>query len=153
MWEEWIKGLEPHGIIKASQLVWCQDSQRVNSHGLRIPKSVSWYMQGMWELKLVAVLSNAQPSTRGNPIYNRVREVPLYIPQGYVKGRSIYQWYVEEPCESQNLMLTNNDSSYVLRRSNTSPTYHSSCYVNFNLQLPLILTCTVRWMHDVLTEK
>ena len=97
MWEEWIKGLEPPGIIKDSQLVWFQDGQRVNSDCLKIPKSVSWYMQGTWELKSVVVLSNAQPFTRGLPIYNRVCELPLYIPQGYVKGHLIYQRYVEEP--------------------------------------------------------
>ena len=58
-------------------------------------------MLGIWELKSVVVLSNAQPFIRGLPIYNRVREVPFYIPQGYVKGRSIYRRYVEESCESQ----------------------------------------------------
>ena len=51
---------------------------------------VSQYTQGMLELQSVVVLSNAQPFERGPPIYNQVREVPLYIPQGYVKGRSIY---------------------------------------------------------------
>ena len=70
-----------------------------------------------------------------------------------MKGCSIYWWYVEEPRESQNVMLTNNNSSYVLQCQNMSLTYHSSYYINFNLQLPLILTCTVRWMHDVLIEK
>ena len=63
---------------------------KVNSDGLKIPKSVSQYMQGMWELKLVVVLSKAQPFTRSLPIYNEVCEVPLYIPQGYVKGCLIY---------------------------------------------------------------
>ena len=101
-------------------------------------------MQGMWELKSVVVLSNAQPFTMGLPIYNRVREVPFYIPRGYMKGRLIYRRYVEEPRESRNVMLTNNDSSYALRRLNTSLTYHSSYHINFNLQLPLILTCTIR---------
>ena len=72
-----------------------------------IPKSVSRYMQGTWELISVVVLSNAQPFTRGLPIYNRVREVPFYIPQGYMKGHSIYRRYVEEPCESQDVMQTN----------------------------------------------
>ena len=64
-------------------------------------------MLGTGELKLVVVLSNAQPFTRGLLIYNRVREVPFYIPQGYVKGRSIYRWYVEEPCESRVVVQTN----------------------------------------------
>ena len=69
-----------------------------------------------------------------------------------MKGCSIYRWYVEEPHESHDVMLTNNDSSYVLRCPNMSLMYHSSYYVNFNLQLLLILTCMVRWMHDVLIE-
>ena len=64
-------------------------------------------MQGMWELKFVVVISNAQSFTRGLPIYNRVREVPFYIPQGYVKGRSIYRQYVEELRESQVVVETN----------------------------------------------
>ena len=50
---------------------------------------------------------------------------------------------MEEPHKSRNVMLTNNNSSYVLRCPNTSLTYHSSYYINFNLQLPLILTCMV----------
>ena len=58
-------------------------------------------MLGMRELKLVVVFSNAQPFTSGLPIYNRVHEVPFYIPQGYMKGCSIYRQYVEEPHESQ----------------------------------------------------
>ena len=70
-------------------------------------------MQGTWEIKLVVVLSNAQPFTRGLPIYNRVHEVLFYIPQGYMKGRSIYRRYVEEPRESWDVMLTNNDSTYI----------------------------------------
>ena len=41
-------------------------------------------------------MSNAQPFTRGLLIYNRVREVPFDIPQGYVKGHSIYRRYMEE---------------------------------------------------------
>ena len=53
------------------------------------------------------VLSNAQPLKRDLLIYNRVCEVPFHIPQGYVKGRPIYRWYVEEPCESQDVMQTN----------------------------------------------
>ena len=68
--------------------------------------------QGTWELKSVVVLSNAQLFTRGLLIYNRVREVPLYIPQGYMKGRLIYRRYVEEPCESRDVMRTSNDGSY-----------------------------------------
>ena len=67
------------------------------SDGLRIPKSVSQHTQGTLELHSVVVLSNAKPFERGLSIYSQVREVPFYIPQGYVKGRSIYQWYVEEP--------------------------------------------------------
>ena len=42
------KSQEPHRI-----------GQKDNSDGLRIPKRVSRYMQGTWELKLVVVLSNA----------------------------------------------------------------------------------------------
>ena len=67
-----------------------QDIQRVFLRWSEYPNRVSQYMQVTWELKLVVVLSNAQPFTRGLLIYNRVREVPLDIPQGYVKGRSIY---------------------------------------------------------------
>ena len=88
--------MEPNGI-----------GQKDNSDGLRIPKSVSQYVEGMWELKLVVVLSNAKLFTRGLPIYNRVREVPFYIPQGYMKGHSIYLWYVEEPHESWVVVQTN----------------------------------------------
>ena len=95
------KSLEPH-----------RTGQKDNSDGLRIPKRVSRYTQGMWELKSVVVLSNAQPSTRGLPIYNQVRELPLDIPQGYVKGYSIYRWYVEEPRKSRDVMRMSNDSSY-----------------------------------------
>ena len=47
-------------------------------------------MKGMWELKSIVVFSNAQPFERGPLIYNRVHEVPFDIPQGYMKGRSIY---------------------------------------------------------------
>ena len=64
--------------------------QKDNSDGLRIPKRVSRYTLGAWELKSVVVFSNAQPFTRGLPIYNQVREVPFYIPRGYMKVRSIY---------------------------------------------------------------
>ena len=53
-------------------------------------------MLGRWELKSVVVLSNAQPFDRSLPIYYRVREVPFDIPQGYVKGHSIYRMYMEE---------------------------------------------------------
>ena len=87
------KSQEPH-----------RTGQKDNSDGLRIPKRVSRYTQGMWELKLVVVLSNAQPFTRGLPIYNRVHEVSFYIPQGYVKVCSIYRRYVEEPRESRDVM-------------------------------------------------
>ena len=95
-------------------LVYCSDSmvKRLCSDGLKIPKSDSLYTQGTWELKSMLVLSTAQPFERGPPIYNRVREVPFDIPQGYVKGHSIYRRYMEEPCESQNVMLTNNNNSY-----------------------------------------
>ena len=101
MQEEWIKGLEPHGT-----------GQKDNSDGLRIPKRVSRCTQGTWELKSIVVLSNAQPFTRGLPIYNRVCGVPFYIPQGYVKGCSIYRQYVEEPHESWDVIWMSNDSSY-----------------------------------------
>ena len=73
------KSQEPH-----------RTGQKDNSNGLRIPKRVSRYMLGMWELKSVVVLSNTQLFTRGLPIYNRVREVPFDIPQAYVKGHLIY---------------------------------------------------------------
>ena len=46
------------------------------------------------------LMSNGQPFKNGLPIYNRVCEVPFYIPQGYVKVGSIYRWYVEEPHSS-----------------------------------------------------
>ena len=42
------KSQEPH-----------RTGQKDNSDGLRIPKRVSRYTQGMWELKLVVGLSNA----------------------------------------------------------------------------------------------
>ena len=58
-------------------------------------------MKVTWELKSVLVFSNAQPFTRGLLIYDRVREVTFDIPQGYMKGHSIYRWYMEEPRESQ----------------------------------------------------
>ena len=58
---------------------------------------VSRYTQGTWEIKSVLVLYNAQSFERGPPIYNQVHEVPFYIPQGYVKGHSIYPQYMEEP--------------------------------------------------------
>ena len=69
-------------------------------------------MQGMWELKLVLVQSNAQPFTRGLPIYNRVHEVPFYIPQGYMKGCSIYRRYMEELHDSQDVVRKSNNRSY-----------------------------------------
>ena len=69
-------------------------------------------MQGMWELKSVVVLSNAQPFTRGLATYNRIPEVPFYIPQGYVKGNSIYRRYVEKPRESWDVVQMSNNSSY-----------------------------------------
>ena len=100
-----MNGQDPHGIIKASQLLQCQDNQKVNSVGHRNPKTVSQYTLGTGELKSVVVLSNAQPSTRGLLIYNRVHEVPFYIPQEYVKGHSIYRRYVEEPLKSQDVTL------------------------------------------------
>ena len=89
-----------------------KDGQRDFLRWIRYPSGVSRYTQGMWELKSVVVLCNAQPFTRGLPIYNRVHEVPFYIPQGYVKDRLIYRRYVEEPHESQVVVRTNNDSSY-----------------------------------------
>ena len=57
-------------------------------------------------------MSNAQPSERGLPIYNQVCEVPFDVPQGYVKGRSIYQWYMEEPHDPQDVVQAINDISY-----------------------------------------
>ena len=67
-----------------------QDYHRDFIKGFGNPIRVSLYTQGMWELKSMLVLSDAQPFERGSPIYNRVREVPFDIPQGYVKGCSIY---------------------------------------------------------------
>ena len=89
-----------------------QENQRAFFIWIRYPSGVSRYTQGTWELKSVVVLSNAQLFTRGLPIYNRVHEVPFYIPQGYVKGHSIYQRYVEESRESQDVVRTSNDNSY-----------------------------------------
>ena len=103
-----------------------QDGQRNFLRWIRYPSGVSRYTQGTWELKSVVVLSNAQPFTRDLPIYNRVREVPFYIPQGYVEVHSIYRRYVEEPHESWDVVPKNNDSSYVLRHRNTSLSYHSN---------------------------
>ena len=60
------------------------------SDGLGNPRKVSQYTQGTWELKSMLVMSNVQPLKRGLMIYNRVHEVPLDIPQGYMKGHSIY---------------------------------------------------------------
>ena len=48
-------------------------------------------MQGTWEIKFMLVLSDAQLFERGLPIYHRVREEPFYIPQEYMKDRSIYR--------------------------------------------------------------
>ena len=90
-----------------------QDDQNGFLIWLRYPRGVSRYMQGMWELKYVLVLSNAQPYERGLPIYNRVCEVPFDIPQGYVQGRSIYRWYVEEPHRPRDAVQARNDISYV----------------------------------------
>ena len=87
------KSQEPHRI-----------GQKDNSNGLSIPKRVSQYTLGMWELKSVVVLSNAQPFDMSLPIYYRVCEVPFHIPQGYVKNRSIYRQYVEELRESQDIV-------------------------------------------------
>ena len=67
-----------------------QDSQKDFPSWLGYPRGVSRYTQGTCDLKSVLVMSNAQPYERGLSIYNLVREVPLYIPQGYVKVRSIY---------------------------------------------------------------
>ena len=74
-----------------------QDGQRDFLRWIGYPSGVSQYTQGTWEIKSILVLSNVQLYERGVPIYNRVYEVPFYIPQGYVKGHLIYQWYVEEP--------------------------------------------------------
>ena len=89
-----------------------QDGQRDFLRSIRYPSGVSRYTQGTWELKYVLVLSNAQPFEKGLPIYNRVRELPFDIPQGYVKGFSIYRWYVEEPRESRDVVETSNNNSY-----------------------------------------
>ena len=71
--------------------------QKDNLDGLRIPKRVSRYTLGTWELKSVVVLSNAQTFGMSLPIYYQVCEVPFDIPQGYVKGISICRQYMEEP--------------------------------------------------------
>ena len=81
-----MKRQEPHRI-----------GQKDSSVGHRNPNRVSQYTLGIGELKSVVVLSNAQSFTRGLPIYNRVREVTFYIPQGYMKGHSIYRQYMKEP--------------------------------------------------------
>ena len=122
------KSQEPH-----------KTGQKDKSDGLRIPKGVSRYTLGTWELKSVVFFSNAQPFERLPPIYNRVCEVPLDIPQGYVKGHSIYRRYVEEPHRSRVVVQEINDSSYVLRLWNTSLTYTQVTKI-FNLKLPLILS-------------
>ena len=114
-----------------SMYCYKQDSQRVFLGWIRNHSGVSQYTQGTWKLKSTVVLFNAQPFTRGLSIYNRVQEVPFYIPQGYMKCHSIYRWYMEEPCESRVVVRTNNDSSYVLRCLNTSLTHHSNFYKNF----------------------
>ena len=67
-------------------------------------------------------------------MHNRSKGAFLYttdymkylIPQGYVKGHSIYQQYVEETHDPQDAVQENNDSSYVLRRCNMSLSYHSN---------------------------
>ena len=59
------------------------------------------YTLGTGELNSIVVLSNAQLFERGPPIYNRIHQVPLDIPQGYVKGHLIYRWYVQEIRRSQ----------------------------------------------------
>ena len=89
-----------------------QDDQSVFLSWTRKPSVVSRYTQDPWELKSVVVLSNAQPSTRVLLIYYRLREVPFYIPQGYMKGRLIYQWYTEEMHDPQAAMQVINDNSY-----------------------------------------
>ena len=95
------KSQEPHRIV-----------QKDDSDGLRIPKMVSRYTLGMWELKSIVVLANVQPFDKSLPIYYRVREVPFDIPQGYMKGCSIYRRYMEEPHESRDAVQTSNNSSY-----------------------------------------
>ena len=87
---------------------------------LMYPRGVSLYTQGTWDLKSILVLSNAQLFKRVLPVYNRVHEIPFDIPQGYVKGCSIYQQYEEEPHSPRDAVQTNNNNSYVLRRWNTS---------------------------------
>ena len=74
-----------------------QDDQRDFLRWFGNPSRVFRYTQGTWDLKTILVLSNAQPFKRGLLIYNGVRELPFYIPQGYMRGRYIYQWYMEEP--------------------------------------------------------
>ena len=81
-----------------------QDGQKYFLEWLRNLIGVSRYTQGKWELKSILVLSSAQLFERGPLIYNRVREVIFYIPQGYVKGRSIYRRYVEEPHKPQDVV-------------------------------------------------
>ena len=71
-----------------------------------------------------------------------VEELP-YIPETsskYVESLSIYSKYVRnqpqtkyvgEPHDPRNAALANNDSSYILRRQNTSLAYHTISK-NFN---------------------
>ena len=85
-------------------VLWCQDSQKVNSVRHENHKRVSQYTLGMGELNYVVVLSSAQLYEMGLLMYNRVHEVPFYIPQGYVKGHSIYWRYVEESRSPRNVV-------------------------------------------------
>ena len=79
------------------------------------------------------MLSNVQPYERGHPIYPKYVEELPYIPETsskYVESLPIYSKYVGEPHNPLNTALANNDSSYVLRRRNTSLAYHT-VYKNF----------------------
>ena len=131
MWEEWIKGLEPHGIIKASRLVWCQDGQRVNSDGLKIPKSVSWYTQGTWELKSVVVLSNAQPF-KGAFWYTSEYVKYLSI---YLKGTRKVVWYTSGMWKNHMILGMQCRKKMTTAKLNTSEHVSNLSHLarNFNL--------------------
>ena len=82
--------------------------------------SVSRYTQGMWELKSVVVLSNAQLYEEGLPICLRVREriqkgLSIYsrVREINPDGRSIYLNVSGRAKDPWNVVLTNNDSSYI----------------------------------------
>ena len=87
----------------------------------RDPNDVSQYMQGMWELKSIVVLSNAQPFERGLPIYFqvceiiflctiKVREIPFYVPSSTWKNHTILKMQCRKKMTSP--MLKDNGTHY-----------------------------------------